>query len=231
MLSTESVYFIFLATGFTVGFGHCLGMCGPIVVSFSLHHKDRPSFLPQLYYNVGRTITYGVLGALMGATASFTRFAAGIGGFQKSVMMGTGLMIIVMGFGMTGLIPAAKWFQDSQPTLAGRLPAILTRLLKFQGRLIYLPAGLLLGLLPCGPVYTAMVAAAGRGIEAGSTLEGALAGFGVMTCFGLGTVPALLLLSHVADVKWLKHRHLIYKAGAFIMILMGLHYLWKGFMF
>ncbi|MFW5637482.1 MAG: sulfite exporter TauE/SafE family protein, partial [Thermodesulfobacteriota bacterium] len=33
--------FFFLSTGFAVGFGHCIGMCGPIVVSLSLSLEDR----------------------------------------------------------------------------------------------------------------------------------------------------------------------------------------------
>ena len=43
MSSTDTLYLIFLVTGFTVGFGHCVGMCGPIVVSLSLNEKGGPS--------------------------------------------------------------------------------------------------------------------------------------------------------------------------------------------
>ena len=34
MSSTEAIYyFILFSSGFTVGFGHCLGMCGPLVLA------------------------------------------------------------------------------------------------------------------------------------------------------------------------------------------------------
>jgi sulfite exporter TauE/SafE len=47
-----------------------------------------------------------------------------------------------------------------------------------------LALGLLLGFLPCGLLYTALVAAAASG--------GPLAGGAAMLAFGLGTVPALV---------------------------------------
>ena len=39
MNTPSALYLLFFATGFTVGFGHCIGMCGPIVVSLSLNLK------------------------------------------------------------------------------------------------------------------------------------------------------------------------------------------------
>ena len=41
MSSIDTILLLFLATGFTVGFGHCIGMCGPIVVSLSLAQGKR----------------------------------------------------------------------------------------------------------------------------------------------------------------------------------------------
>ena len=68
MSFTDPLYLIFLTTGFTVGFGHCIGMCGPLVVSLSLNLKGKHLLLPHLLYNTGRVITYTVLGGIMGAT-------------------------------------------------------------------------------------------------------------------------------------------------------------------
>ena len=93
MSSIEALYFVFITTGFAVGFGHCIGMCGPIVVSLSLNLKNRSIFLPHLFYHSGRIITYGVLGGVMGVTGSFTRVTAGIAVIQKGVMILAGLVI------------------------------------------------------------------------------------------------------------------------------------------
>ena len=64
MLSTETLYLLYLSTGFTVGFGHCIGMCGPIVVTFSLNLKEKDILVPQLFYHFGRITTYALLGGL-----------------------------------------------------------------------------------------------------------------------------------------------------------------------
>lgn len=227
MFATDSVYLIFLGTGFTVGFGHCIGMCGPIVLTIALHLKDRPSLLPQLFYNLGRTATYGIMGAVAGGLGSFTRLASGMGGLQQWVMVFAGLLIAVLGLGMTGLIPTGRLFANAPP-LSGLIAPAMRRLQQSRGSLLFLPAGMILGLLPCGPVYTALLAAARKGMEADATLGGAASGLGIMVSFGLGTIPALLLLSRVTETKWLKHREWIYRLGGLAMLAMGIFFMVKG---
>jgi sulfite exporter TauE/SafE len=90
----DSLYPIFFITGITVGFGHCIGMCGPIVVSFSLHLKGRSVIVPNLLYNVGRIGTYTILGGILGITGSLTSFISNIVALQKGVMIFAGLVIV-----------------------------------------------------------------------------------------------------------------------------------------
>jgi sulfite exporter TauE/SafE len=228
MLSTNSIYFIYFSTGIAIGFGHCIGMCGPIVIALSMQLQRRPSLAPHLLYNIGRTVTYGIMGALAGGMASFTRFADHIDGFQKVVMIAAGVMIILMGLAMTGLIRPGRLFGNVTPLNKFVNTAFKQLLRKDRPALIYFPIGMVLGLLPCGPVYTAMVAAARSGMEAATTEAGALSGMGIMVCFGLGTIPALLLVSRLSDFGWLRYREKIYRAGAVIMIVMGIYFVWQG---
>lgn len=227
MWPTESIYVLFLATGFTVGFGHCIGMCGPIVISVSLQLKDRPSFWPQLCYNAGRTMTYAGLGGIMGAGASFTRFASGVGGLQKGILIFAGVLIMIMGAAMAGWLPAGRIFQNAPP-IARFAGAWFRRMTAAKRTAWFLPLGMVLGLLPCGPVYTAMIAAARVGMEADSAFSGMISGAGLMACFGAGTIPALLLLSQVARPGWLRHRQAVYRIGGVLMILAGIYFTWKG---
>ena len=104
----DPLYAVFLATGFAVGFGHCIGMCGPLVVSLSLNIKDKKLFIPHLLYNTGRIITYSILGGVMGITGSFTLVASHIAGIQKGAMIFAGVLIIIMGLAMSGWIPFGK---------------------------------------------------------------------------------------------------------------------------
>ena len=95
MLSTEAIFLLYLSTGFTIGFGHCIGMCGPIVVSISLNLKEKNILAPQLLYHLGRIITYAILGGVVAAAGSFTIVAANIESIQKGVMIFTASFIIL----------------------------------------------------------------------------------------------------------------------------------------
>jgi sulfite exporter TauE/SafE len=202
MLSTEALYLLYLSTGFTVGFGHCIGMCGPLVVSFSLNLKERSILVPQLLYHLGRITTYAILGGVVAAAGSFTMVAAHLERVQKGVMVFAGILIVLMGFAMAGWLPIARIFGDQ--TGPGRwISRGFGKLLKIKSTIVYLPLGLLLGLLPCGPVYTAL----------------------------LGTVPALFLVAKLADMGWIKSRNIIYKVGAVLMILVGIFFIIKAIRF
>ena len=223
----DPLYPVFLATGFAVGFGHCIGMCGPIVVSLSLNLKDKNFLIPHLLYNSGRVVTYGILGGVMGATGSFTLVAAHIAEIQKGAMIFAGVLIIIMGLAMSGWISFGKVFGNSYNP-GGFVSKGFRRLSQIKSPAAYFPIGLLLGLLPCGPVYTALLAAAGAGMKAAGTLDGIIKGMGVMICFGLGTVPALFFVAKLADMGWLKKREIIYRIGAVLMMAVGIYFIIKG---
>lgn len=230
MLSTETLYLLYFSTGFTIGFGHCIGMCGPIVISFSLNLKENSIFAPQLLYHLGRIITYAILGGIVAIAGSLTMITANIDALQKGVMMFTGILIMLMGLAMAGWIPLGKIFGDHSGP-GGLISKGFGKLLKVQSSLIYFPLGLLLGLLPCGPVYTALLGAARAGMDAASPHQGVFAGMGLMAAFGCGTVPALFLAAKLADLGWIKSRTIIYKVGAVLMIIVGLIFVIKAIRF
>ena len=111
----------------------------------------------------------------MGLTGSFVGVTAPIAGLQKGVMIFAGMLIIVMGLAMTGWLPMGRIFGDGY-TPQGVISKGFKKLAASRSALKYYPLGLLLGLLPCGPVYTALIAAAGAGMEAQSALEGIIKG-------------------------------------------------------
>lgn len=230
MLSTETLYLLYLSTGFTVGFGHCIGMCGPLVVSFSLNLKEKSILAPQLLYHLGRITTYAILGGVVAAAGSFTMLAAHIERVQKGVMVFAGTLIVLMGLAMAGWLPIGRIFGDQSSSDRWIFKGF-GKLLKIKSTMVYLPLGLLLGLLPCGPVYTALLGAARVGMEAPAIYHGVFAGMGLMAVFGFGTVPALFLVAKLADMGWLKSRNIIYKVGAVLMILVGIFFIIKAIRF
>jgi sulfite exporter TauE/SafE len=227
MSSTEPLYLVFLVTGFTVGFGHCIGMCGPIVVSLSLNLKGRGLFIPHLFYSSGRVITYAALGGVAGVLGSFTMLTSSILSLQKGVLIFAGALVLFMGLAMSGWLSLDRIFGDgdSSRTIFSKG---FHRLSASKSPIIYLPLGLLLGLLPCGPVYTALIASARAGMNAQTPVQGFLQGAVLMLAFGIGTIPSLLTAGKLAGLGWLKSRTLIYRIGSVPMVLVGIYFIIQG---
>jgi len=227
MSSTEPLYLAYLVTGFTVGLGHCIGMCGPIIVSLSLNLKGKHLLLPHLFYNTGRIITYAVLGGLAGTLGSFTILTSSILRMQKGVLILAGLMVFLMGLAMAGWIPIGRLFGDGDSG-SGVFSKWFKRLSARRSPLVYLPLGLLLGLLPCGPVYTVLIGSARAGMNEQNAFQGFLSGMGLMLAFGIGTVPSLLFVGRLAAMGWIKSRRLIYKISSLLMALVGIYFIIQG---
>lgn len=227
MSYTDTIYILLFTTGFTVGFGHCIGMCGPIVVSLSLNLKGKKTLVSHLLYNAGRITTYALIGGLMGVTGSFTQVASNIAYLRKPAMIFTGLIIIMMGLAMSGWIRSVKIFENSYKP-GSIISKGFGKLSKPRLPLAYYPLGMLLGLLPCGAVYAAFITAARAGMEVSTPVEGFFRGIGIMLAFGLGTVPALFLVAKLADLGWLTKRDIIYKVGSVLMIIVGIYFVIRG---
>jgi sulfite exporter TauE/SafE len=78
-----------------MGSFHCAGMCGPIAIALPLHGNTVPQkIFGGTLYNVGRTITYGIMGAIFGLLGQGIQM---IGVQQKiSVIMGVVMIISVL---------------------------------------------------------------------------------------------------------------------------------------
>jgi sulfite exporter TauE/SafE len=61
-------------------------------------------------------------------------------------------------------------------------------------------------------------------MEATNIFEGIFSGIGLMVAFGLGTVPALLLITKIADWGIAKYQQAIYKIGSVLMIALGIYF-------
>ena len=161
----------------------------------------------------------------MGATGSFSMVVSHIAGIQQGVLIFAGSMIMIMALAMSGWLPIWKMFGDYyNPN--GCLVRGFNKLTRPNSVASYFPVGLLLGLLPCDPVYTALLAAAGAGMDATSTVEGIYRGMGVMFFFGLGTVPALFLIAKLVNMGWLKNRQFIYRMGTILMLIVGAYFIY-----
>ncbi len=228
MFNTDSIYFLMFTSGFLGGFGHCIGMCGPIVASCCVAAKSR-GLLTHFLFNYGRVTTYTVLGGIMGATGSFITTVAYIREFQKGIMIFAGIVIILMGLGLAGWLPLG-WVSGRENQTLSAPPSFFINKMKniFSGNLpngAFYPLGMAMGLIPCGLVYTALITTARAAMEAQNYAIGALKGMLMMSLFGLGTLPALVMFGKLIHVISIKMRSRLYKLAALVMIAMGVLFL------
>jgi sulfite exporter TauE/SafE len=187
------IFTVFFLGGMMGSITHCLAMCGPMVACQAAcadKCSKHISTSSQWSYHTGRLLTYGALG-FFSALLSKQIAAQPIWPYISSAM----------------LVLAGSLFMISA------LPSVKHHLFSFsiKGNFI---RGALMGFMPCGLLYAALMMAA--------TLADPVAGMFAMWIFVLGTVPALLAASvgtHIITQKW---QHVMNGIGRVVMAFNGL---------
>jgi hypothetical protein len=192
---------------------HCIGMCGPIVLA--IPSADKNDTLKKIFYNLGRIVTYSLMG--LGAGFIGSRFFAS--GFQQyaSIIFGASIIIYV-------IIPSSvKAKIGSSKTVSFIYNPVKNGIVKlFKNRSIssYLFIGILNGFLPCGFVYMALASS----VVIGTPVKGMFA----MALFGLGTTPALFFFSYISKYINLALRNRIKKFIPALVIILGIIFILRG---
>ena len=209
---------------------HCLGMCGPLVIAYSLQLRggsptgrglwSTGGLMRHLTFHLGRTITYACLGALLAGLVNLGDMTRSLMGIRNIVTIGGGVLMVLSGLMLLRVIPLS--FASAAPS--GQREPMLTRFIRARlsspGRSSGLTLGLATGFLPCMFSWAMVVKAA--------TLESPLSAFFFMAFFGLGTAPVLLFTGFSASLFSVRTRLAGERLAAASIIAMGLILLWKG---
>ena len=198
---------------------HCIAMCGGINLSqcagcgdcenSGIFQKVKPSFL----YNLGRVISYTVLGGVIGALGSVV--SVSLQG-RALISVIAGVFMIIMGLNMLGIIPVLR-------KIMPRLPSSLTTKVESgkQGKTPFV-VGLLNGFMPCGPLQAMQLYALGTG----SLWLGALS----MFLFSLGTVPLMFAFGAFSSLLSSRFTKEMMRISALLVIILGLIMGNRGFL-
>ncbi len=154
------IYFAF--TLGLVGSLHCLQMCGPIVLSYSLplaSHSRGRQMAAHLAYNLGRITTYAALGAVAGSAGAAVGLMGRLAGIEHVAAMVAGSLMIVAGIFMSGLIPRGQLARLYSFRPASRIAKAIGRPMQSPTAASKFTMGLALGFLPCGLIYAALLKA------------------------------------------------------------------------
>ena len=168
---------------------HCVQMCGPIVLSYSVALDQTKAgrislLLGHLAYNAGRILTYAALGALAGLLGHTVGLIGRLAGIGSVLAIVGGVLMLIAGLVMLGALPWAQSIGGNLFKVTSRFLRPFTKLIASASAGSRFLLGLALGLLPCGLLYAALL----RALATGSVGWGAA----TMAAFGLGTAGALL---------------------------------------
>lgn len=93
---------------------HCIAMCGGINLSQSVNSvKNEGKILKSnVYYNLGRIISYTLIGGIVGQIGSVIALN---GVFKGAVAIIAGIFMVIMGINMLGVFPTLRKFNIRMP--------------------------------------------------------------------------------------------------------------------
>jgi len=212
-----------ISIAFLGSFGHCIGMCGGIVVAYSTIKIDPASpkisqSAAHLLYSLGRVLTYSLLGAIFGALGGVVLFSNVANGVLLIV---AGIAMILAGLSLMGKIKFLTIIEHSFSSSSVYKKAFKS-ILNSKSNSSFFILGMLNGLLPCGFVYFFAITAA----STADPVYGAL----VMAVFGLSTIPAMFgvgFLSSLASAT--SFRNMMMSLSAVAVILYGTFTIYNGY--
>lgn len=199
-----------------LGSFHCIGMCGPIALALPVHqYHPIKKYLGILLYNLGRVITYAILGLSFGLLGqSFF-----LGGFQQTISISIGILLL-----LSVILSNSKWYSSPNLnfiyTIIHSVKNQLGNLFNKKGLHFLFLIGLLNGLLPCGLVYIGIAGA----IATGNYIKGAE----FMFYFGLGTMPVMYAVAFLGQFITVKFRNHIRQAMPYVVSVMAIMLIVRG---
>lgn len=192
---------------------HCIGMCGPLAFAVPSSHSKRWFMVAdKVVYNLGRVVSYSLLGILFG----FIGRQLWMFGLQQGVSLFSGMLIIMAGLSRLYHINIG----DNRFLSTFLLPVNKLLSYAFKHRAGHFIIGMLNGFLPCGFVYLALVGA----INAGSPLAAGR----FMFLFGMGTFPLMLLATVSTGFIGPVVRRRINSAMPYLMVCLGIWFVVRG---
>ena len=192
---------------------HCIAMCGGINLTQStLASRGEGQVLrANLLYNIGRILSYTVVGGIAGGIGSVLSLG---GRMRGAVAVAAGCIMILMSLQMLGVF---KVLRNVHLHLPARVYAAGSRI---GAKNSSLWIGLLNGLMPCGPLQSMQIYA----LSTGSVAAGALS----MLLFSLGTVPLMFGFGLISGKLNRRYAGYMLTVSGILIFVMGLSMMGNG---
>jgi len=210
--SNMSYGFVFMI-GLVAAVSSCIAVTGGLLLAVAGKYNElNPNlngyqkFKPHIYFNIGRVVSYTLLGGLAGYLGSVLTISTKATGLLTIFVS---LVMIILGFQLLNLFPGLRRFQP-------KMPKFLAHMIHNASSSGKKDAPFILGastfFLPCGFTQALQLYI----LTKGSFTVGAL----TMLAFSLGTLPALVSLGAISSfVKGSFQKHFLRFAGVFVILL------------
>jgi sulfite exporter TauE/SafE len=169
-----------------LGSAHCLGMCAGISGLFAVNANVaavRTQLPFALTYNLGRVLSYALLGIIVASFGSVVVKASP--SLAGGIRILSGVIIILVGLKVAFDLRLLNPIERMGGTLWARIAPAAQGLVPVTNLRRALGLGVVWGWLPCGLVYSVLLIAA----TSAKPDDGAM----IMLAFGVGTMPAMLM--------------------------------------
>jgi len=201
---------IVFVVGLTAGVSTCMALVGGLVLGaaarFSKENPDASAlekFQPHLLFNLGRIVSYFVLGGVIGWVGSFLQLSTSVLGI---LTVAVGMVMLVLGGQLIDIFPILK-------KISFTLPKGISRSFGIAERAHPSILGASTFFLPCGFTQAMQLYA----MSTGSPLQGAL----TLGVFALGTAPGLLGVGGLSSVIKGNSAKLFFKTAGVVVILLA----------
>jgi len=214
-----------LAVGVTAGFSTCMALVGGLVLGLSARYAEKHQsstaiqrFKPHLFFNLGRIVTFFILGGTIGIFGSFFRLNSSVTGLLTVII---GLVMLVLGLQLTELFPKLENKGITLPTGLAKFIGFDQHKRKEYSHKNAMILGGLTFFLPCGFTQAMQLVAIGSG----SFVTGSI----VMGLFAIGTAPGLLGVGGLTSIIRGKSAKIFFRFAGALVILLAIYNITNGF--
>jgi len=201
------------------------GLVGGLVLGISARHAEKhpeatalQNFRPHVFFNIGRIISYFLLGGLIGMIGKAFQLSGIVLG---TLIIAVGLVMFLLGLQLTEISPRLSSFKFTLPSSISKALGIRKHHEKEYSHLNSMFVGALTFFLPCGFTQAMQLYA----MTTGSFTQGAL----IMSIFALGTTPGLLGVGGLASVLKGQSAKKFFKFAGLVVLFLAVFNITNGY--
>lgn len=222
--STSSGLFGVLIIGLTAGVSTCMALIGGLVLGVSARHAElhpeatiAQKFRPHIFFNIGRLLSYTLLGGVIGFLGSAFKLSSSVLGLLTVAL---GVVMFFLGLKLIEIFPRLHNKGLALPKGISKMLGLSSEVKEYSHKGALL-TGALTFFIPCGFTQAMQLYA----VSTGSFTSGAL----IMGTFALGTLPGIISIGGLTSTIKGAFARYFFKFAGLVVILLAVFNISTGF--